>query len=150
VWVSVYGEGGVHTSVALASTVLWGNRYWVYRARDGRSCAVGYLMPVDVYDADFEGLRIDTLSFMLCWHWRGVRLAHFAIQHETLLQNLQNVHDGSIPATWADGLRLVAMQFGLSDRMIGEHEHACALLLIKPVLYLVARAENVIRELEAA
>jgi hypothetical protein len=125
-------------------------RYCVYRASDGRSCAVGCLMPHDRYLELFEGMRINAIAVLFYGHPRVGDFATFAGRYGRLLARLQCLHDDSIPATWADGLRLVAIEFELSDHAIREHRPAVAVQFLKPILFLVAKAEHVVEETETA
>ena len=63
-------------------------RNCVYRAPDGLRCAVGVLIPDDLYDPEFEGVGVDSLIRELfnedLADWRD---------HRKLLLALQHVHD---------------------------------------------------------
>lgn len=84
-----------------------------YRGERGRKCAVGALIPDELYETRFEGQRVWDL-----YHPCGERL--FALKHTSLLQSLQQVHDlGPQPEGFIPGLRQVAAAFGLSTAVLG-------------------------------
>ncbi len=79
-----------------------------YRGVDGRKCAVGHLIPDDVYNPDWDrkgsGARCIVED---CW-----ALAHLA-PHVGLLEQLQGAHDGADGAGMEERVRLVVAEFGL-------------------------------------
>lgn len=91
----------------------------MYRSHDGLCCAVGVLMPDDIYDTELEGCPADAVIDKLFKQgladWR---------EHTTLLMCLQFIHDGAYFES--DGtlsrrdlsaaLRRAAEKFGLEYR----------------------------------
>jgi hypothetical protein len=62
--------------------------YCAYRGVEGTKCAVGILIPDDVYTEDMEEKCVDELR-----HQHGDVLPQFIMDYHSLLQSLQNVHD---------------------------------------------------------
>lgn len=89
-----------------------------YRSEDGCKCAVGVLIPDDVYDKSMEGMGIARLVDILDELEMPQALAQFIKTelepHLPLLMSLQSVHDGFAPEKWAERLRYVAAQFNLN------------------------------------
>lgn len=82
-----------------------------YRADNGYTCAIGCLLPDDVYTSTMENNGIDTLldgSFQLPADLR----AEF-IDNQDLLRSLQTTHDGYRVDQWEDRFREVAQMFKL-------------------------------------
>lgn len=79
----------------------------MYRAPDGRRCAIGCLIPDEMYNPDFEGEGIDGLPWALREYLGGV-------DNDDILQELQNVHDCFNPDDWAGQLDYIATEYGLN------------------------------------
>lgn len=62
-----------------------------YHAENGDKCAVGILIPPDIYISDFEGNNVTRL--LDHYHDENV-LPDFFFENGDLLEDLQNVHDG--------------------------------------------------------
>ena len=62
--------------------------YCAYRGDAGTKCAVGVLIPDDVYTEDMEEKCVDELR-----HQYHDVLPQFIMDNHSLLQSLQNVHD---------------------------------------------------------
>lgn len=92
-----------------------------YRGEDGCSCAIGCLIPDDMYDPEIEGCGID-INFYLYGYvlfesqermaWIEYRLG--LLDSLPLLSLLQTVHDGYSVNEWESRLRSVADEFGLT------------------------------------
>jgi len=82
----------------------------MYRNRDGMKCAVGALIPDDMYDLEIEGLGADkpTVSRIL------LKLGH----NVALCRELQIIHDHCCTMGWNDKLRLLAEQHGLNTAVL--------------------------------
>jgi len=82
-----------------------------YRDGNGRSCAVGCLIPDDEYTPGFEG---DIVSFdegvSVPLIVKYLKSRGFNLE---LLGDLQDLHDGVNPEDWIDGLRRVAVRHRL-------------------------------------
>lgn len=88
-----------------------------YRTSDGLTCAVGCLIPIEVYDPAIEEANIPGLFRFADARHQALEavLAASGIQRESfgLLARLQNVHDGYLPDKWAAQLDAVRDDFGL-------------------------------------
>ncbi len=81
-----------------------------YYRKDGLSCAVGCLIPDEVYAAKMEGLGIAGLRQNYQW-FGDVGLS----PHEGLLRALQIIHD-DVPVTgWLNHLQYLARSQGLNE-----------------------------------
>lgn len=88
-----------------------------YRGDGGAMCAVGCLIPDDVYDPSMEGRSAGEVMRML----HGVReLASVSqalgVSH-AMLSALQNAHDNYEPFEWPMELAYIARQYNLSFTM---------------------------------
>ena len=101
-----------------------------YRGLGGTACAVGCLIPDDLYDPRIEGLSAPSIMAGRIPPYRAsealdmlpiaARIAsHIGAEHTPLLAALQNVHDGVLAyhglPVWEDSMRLVAGKFNLKD-----------------------------------
>lgn len=99
-----------------------------YRGQEGRSCAVGCLIPDDIYDKRIEAIAVSVLSgdikntdgsFVTYTkadqaYLAGVLLASgLKPENAKLLGCLQQVHDCADPASWKAELKQVARRFRL-------------------------------------
>lgn len=82
----------------------------MYRSPDGLKCAMGALIPDDIYDPAFEGHAIDIL---ISRYDRLDSLFDPECSDDFFLCSLQRVHDQNSPDTWAAVLSSVATTFGL-------------------------------------
>jgi hypothetical protein len=81
-----------------------------YRGDDGTKCAVGSLIPDELYSRSLEGMCISSADV------RTV-LARVGIVHHDqlwLVGMLQTVHDSWAPERWRDELRIVALRTRLT------------------------------------
>lgn len=99
----------------------------MYRGPNGLRCAVGHLIPDELYQPAFEGVTGDGLIGLHLDHIkRGIDLERLAHLRQLLpdslaplLSELQGLHDGiesdceGIPAEFEDGFRAIAKNFGL-------------------------------------
>lgn len=85
-----------------------GSSICLYRSPAGLSCAIGCLIPDDVYDPSIEGDPVYCLPPKIR-KALGIRTD----EDEELLFSLQNVHDNHDPRTWKNELTWVAEQYGL-------------------------------------
>jgi hypothetical protein len=102
----------------------------LYRGPDGTKCAVGCLIPDDVYHRDMEKLSVEALlkdtPVTACGE-RDVnsRQAILALNWEVdaaLLSTMQNVHDVWCPHTWEDRFLEVADKWNLEIPSLSESE----------------------------
>ncbi|MEN7527880.1 hypothetical protein [Cupriavidus sp. DL-D2] len=89
-----------------------------YRSADGCKCAVGVLIPDELYDVHMEGLSIARMLDQLDELELPAPLAQFIKNdlepHLHLLMALQAAHDGLTPEDWAGELRRIARKFKLN------------------------------------
>lgn len=71
----------------------------LYRSPDGLKCAIGCLIPDDMYKEEMEGAYI---------HFRAKE------EHEKLLRELQQLHDRKHPKQWRTALAVLATKHKLS------------------------------------
>ncbi len=79
-----------------------------YRCQSGLKCAVGILIPDDVYEATMENNAVSGL--LLYW---SNKFSHLR-PYEILLQKLQSIHDSCEVDDWMGQLYSVAKNFNLS------------------------------------
>lgn len=83
-----------------------GKQTCVYRGEHGMKCAVGLVIPDELYDPDFEGSTADEL---LGWDHK----------HRGLLGDLQQVHDWGNPDNWRSRLTHLAVKNGFDPNKVG-------------------------------
>lgn len=92
----------------------------VYRAEDGTKCAVGCLIPDELYRPEFEGMTVATARAI--WVQKGEETPLMAallplgvkdLKNFQLLEKLQFIHDAYLPERWPAKLQIVAELFGL-------------------------------------
>jgi hypothetical protein len=86
----------------------------VYRAPDGTKCAIGCLIPDELYCRSLEGLSAQRI---------GIRLAEdlpwiAPVTESGLLMALQTVHDGRAVGAWPEYLNRVASDYQLSNAVV--------------------------------
>jgi len=79
--------------------------YCRYRTKDGKTCAIGCLIPKSRYGPFLEGLSADIPDVM--------RAAGLSVGQIDLARSLQIIHDEASPKRWAKELALVAEEFHL-------------------------------------
>lgn len=79
-----------------------------YRTSDGKKCAVGALIPDEMYDPAFDTNDTGVRALRLF----GKPL--FADELFPLLMNLQHLHDTGLLTQWPVGLRQIAAAHGLT------------------------------------
>lgn len=83
-----------------------------YRTSDGKRCAVGCLIPDELYSPKFEGKNAWAMLDMD----QKLR-AHIGIETNAdydFLGELQRIHDGNLPDAWAGLLRFLASLHSLA------------------------------------
>jgi hypothetical protein len=78
-----------------------------YRGENGRTCAVGCLIPDEDYTPEMEGVGVSRLQ----QHWPD--LFQFDGNQLDLLADLQNLHDCGDPKNLRDGLVSIASTYKL-------------------------------------
>lgn len=81
----------------------------MYRATDGKKCAVGCLILDKHYSPDLEGKGIWWLAVQ-----DSLRASGVADSQVELVQSLQNVHDNFQVGQWPSELARVAAQYNLA------------------------------------
>jgi hypothetical protein len=81
-----------------------------YRSPDGLRCAVGCLIPDEVYDPSLEGRSALKL-------WDSPILAHLK-EHSALLCDLYVLHDKCPEQKWHTELCWIATAFGLNPKVL--------------------------------
>lgn len=93
-----------------------------YLNEDGLMCAVGCHISRKNYSVDIEGIGLTTISYGIYAEDEGMLLQILAdsnlLEHLQLLIKLQDVHDCMPVNQWRKGLRAVAAEFGLSDKVL--------------------------------
>lgn len=87
----------------------------MYRGPNGTRCAVGCLIPDELYHEDFEYHTAKELPESL---WTALEIDMPA--HEELVMALQMVHDNALPETWAKRLHALAEAEHLNADVIKE------------------------------
>ena len=105
-------------------------RTWcAYRSPRGLKCAVGCIIPDDVYTPDIEGDSIRVLidraagaSSRNGFSLTDKQTAFFRDIQDSrhLLSKLQSMHDVEDPSTWRRSLSTIARNFNLSDAVLEE------------------------------
>ena len=87
------------------------HKYCMYRNPSGLKCAVGCLIPDELYDPrmDNGGVSGKGLSLLL----QEFSLPEWMLKNSGLLHALQRVHDATEPDAWREGLQTVARTYGL-------------------------------------
>lgn len=98
-----------------ASVVDWdGEELCRYRGQNGTKCAIGCLIPDELYKSRMEGFSISSLlyddDFGLKTYFDGV--------DKRILSNLQLIHDTTSPNTWKEELAKVAVAYKLNDDVL--------------------------------
>lgn len=91
----------------MRSTMVTGNaQHCAYRGKGGLKCAVGFLIPDDIYDKSMEGLEV-----------RDIREKYPQLEnvfvHNLLLSKLQFAHDYHYPDKWKEELKIICVEFEL-------------------------------------
>lgn len=87
----------------------------VYRGPGGTKCAVGCIIPDELYSPEFEGNNVEGIFKAQPKLWN--LLAHRGGM--TLLAHLQeDVHDECPPRMWPSALRSVAVKHGLNTKVL--------------------------------
>lgn len=86
-----------------------------YRGLNGLKCAVGGVIPDEMYKPEMEGRAVNTLFI----YFKCVR-EYLGADNEEMLSELQWLHDSWVPKLWPRKLRGLAAQFALSPQVIDE------------------------------
>ncbi|WP_322046021.1 hypothetical protein [Paraburkholderia sp. J67] len=95
----------------------------MYRAPDGKRCAIGWIIPDDLYSPEFESTGVRDIATTLAETEHGKEFAAFVGAHVAMLCDLQGLHDAYPPGEWPVRLCLIAQKYELAetavDRMCG-------------------------------
>ena len=105
---------------ARAREVHGDRSYCRYRASDGRRCAIGFILPDEVYHHTLEGLAARDLAHQLINTNFGHDFAKLLYRDLDMLTALQKMHDRSPPAWWAVELSMIARRYGLSPLVVDQ------------------------------
>jgi len=89
----------------------------MYRAPDGKRCAIGWLIPDDVYSKALEFFGVRDIAQRLI-EGEHARFARFLYLHMSLLRALQEMHDANLPAEWPVMLRAIAQRHSLNANAV--------------------------------
>lgn len=81
----------------------------MYRGEDGTKCAVGCLIPDEIYEEHFERKVVELLPSKI-FYYIGIDS-----KSKQLLKSLQSVHDNFKPMEWKQLLRGVAKNYELIE-----------------------------------
>lgn len=94
-----------------------------YRTNDGLKCAVGALIPDELYDADMERRSIIGL-INGCAYLQGTELRAELSTNREMLLGLQRIHDDYPEERWPERLKSAASEFGLSTAVVDNFKAA--------------------------
>ena len=97
------------------STDLDGN--CLYRRADGLKCAIGCLIPDELYDVEMEGADIAMLAERIPGTLKAIGLSPVDFNYAG---SLQLIHDSYSPEHWVAQLYRMARDFGLKDSVLKE------------------------------
>lgn len=84
----------------------------VYRGPDNKKCAIGCIIPDEMYTVDLEGKEVNLLVNNPLF---SVELTTYLSQFNLgLLVRLQQIHDAHNPSSWYTKLEKVAAHFDLN------------------------------------
>jgi hypothetical protein len=86
-----------------------------YRGPDGLMCAVGCLIPDDLYDPKMEGRRAHAILGSLFFDRTGISREDMG-----LLEALQSIHDNTSVRDWPGHLRNLAESERIDDAVLDE------------------------------
>jgi len=85
-----------------------------YRGGNGTRCAIGYLIPDNLYLPSMERMLIANLiRFMESLGEKYISLFEMFKEHEKLISRLQFIHDNENKSNWEAHWKLTAMLFNL-------------------------------------
>ena len=115
-----------HLLIQNAKSIILGN-YCRYRDFDGRSCAIGCLIPDDMYEEGMEGTGVTGLVETYPEINDMFPSEAFNLMDESeddindnssFMSRLQIIHDEYEPQHWHNQLAEVALDFGLSQEVL--------------------------------
>ena len=79
----------------------------LYRGPEGTSCAIGCLIPDEMYTEEIEGKAVSEHEAL------ELVLASLGITNLNLAMDLQSIHDGYSPDSWKSSLGFLAEKYNL-------------------------------------
>lgn len=86
----------------------------LYRGPNGTKCAVGHLIPDELYDEEMNKLAVDDLPHSVLYHIGVTPDYSYGVMN--LLRTLQDVHDMALTVSfqlWHEEMQRVAKEFRL-------------------------------------
>jgi len=80
-----------------------------YRGEEGKSCAVGCLIPDDRYDTSIEGGSVES------WRVQEILYAMDLQDHVKILSKLQYIHDATEVGDWKNKLKKMAEEYSINS-----------------------------------
>lgn len=105
----IYDTVKKHLLTQMAKSVHPVEGYCMYRNPNGLKCAVGCLIPDELYD-----LEMDTAGKGLSVILQNFSLPLWMRENIGLLLDLQRLHDGSEVRRWVNEVQTVAHTYGLN------------------------------------
>jgi hypothetical protein len=95
----------------------------MYRAAGGRRCAIGWIMPDEIYTKSLEFYGVRDLAARLSTDSdpEHIAFADFLYRHMPLLRDLQGMHDAHQPEDWPLVLRDIARSYDLNAMVVSQH-----------------------------
>ncbi|WP_322092780.1 hypothetical protein [Paraburkholderia bannensis] len=90
----------------------------MYRAPNGKRCAIGWIIPDDLYSPEFEFKGVRDIAAGLAETDYGRDFAAFVGDHVAMLCDLQGLHDAYPVSDWPLRLRLIAQKYELRETVI--------------------------------
>ena len=85
-----------------------------YRTDSGLSCAVGCLIPDEIYSSKIEGGDITDLPANILTSLIGLQYTEGWSEKLHLLEKLQAIHDNRLPEKWPTHLAGIKIEFGIN------------------------------------
>ncbi len=90
----------------------------MYRAPDGKRCAIGWVMPDEVYHQTLEFLGVRDLAMQMINTNYADAFARFLYAHMDMLRDLQEMHDARQPSEWPVALHVIAQRHCLNAETV--------------------------------
>lgn len=104
----IYSKVRQHLLTQNAKSVHGMMNKCAYRGTDGRSCAVGCLIPDELYRTSLEGGTVDRADVARLL--KGLGITH---ENLDLVADLQWCHDQYLPSQWEEELCRIACKYRL-------------------------------------
>ena len=133
----------------------------LYRAPDGRRCAIGWIMPDSVYHKTLEFMGVQDIAPQLVNTNYADAFGRFLYRHMDMLRDFQEMHDARAPQEWPHYMRRIAQHYNLDAsavarvlRMFGRHhvEPQQPVITYRPVApaYLLELSKLAMRDDQAS